>query len=465
MNEELRSLYKKLVQYYDGLEEILKPTNEEKDIIICISLIVNMYKKAKHIKEEHLAFDRNTCVEFMRVLDLSCDKDLFMSLSNPEQYNKEYSDEEIEGDIELNEIKNMSVLEIEEEIKKFSLYGAYVKFYLPLERLRPYFISHKKDKDEIAAKLLSIFEIFKEVDDTNNYDTDIITEIISDKIRDSFNEEISEEKNTKFIDKLIIIFNNVTNLFNNISQIDPDDLSSMCLLNAVYYYMDHRYIIRLSVKEQKLLKPYFDGITASLRESYPGNQSSILVEKLNNVFANTDFANTVFDKIHNCPELCWVYVNLPAIAVSGEWSVPKDFFSRTTSNNSKEFIGVVCRLYRDPDFIKAVVDELANMNNIAPTPLTKQWTLFLLTGIEKPQSDKPSGSIWKGEVNDLLYICKYLYKDPDARVNAISGLYKKAVELFGAITDKEDKDLSAYTERPKNKNLISLFQERINRKR
>jgi hypothetical protein len=100
------------------------------------------------------------------------------------------------------------------------------------------------------------------------------------------------------------------------------------------------------------------------------------------------------------------------------------------------------------------------MNNIAPTPLAKQWTLFLLTGIEKPQSVKPSGSIWKGEVNDLLYVCKYLYKDPNVRNNAIPGLYKKAVELFGAITDKEDIDLSAYTERAKNKNLISLFEKR-----
>lgn len=63
MNEELRNLYMKLVQYYDELEEVLNPTNEEIDLITCGTFVVNMYKKAKHIKEEHLVFDRNICVD------------------------------------------------------------------------------------------------------------------------------------------------------------------------------------------------------------------------------------------------------------------------------------------------------------------------------------------------------------------------------------------------------------------
>lgn len=449
MNEELRNLCTKLVQYYVGFEEILKPTNDEIDRITCGTLIVNMYKKAKHIKEEHLSFDRNTCVEFMRVLDLSCDRELFMSLSNPDQYNKEYSDKEIEADDDLNEIKNMSVLEIEEKIKTYLFLVAYAKFCSPLARLRPYILSHRKDKDETLAKLLTLFEEVSD-NDINTYGKDILTEILNEKICDSFDEEVSEI--------MVTAINNFLQLTNDDNE-ETGSWEFLFLSLIILYYKYHKYIFRLSEKEYKILKPYFEGLTAHLRELYSGNKSSILVERLYDIF-DEDFTNFLLRDIHNYPELSWVHVDLPAIAVPSEWSVPEDFFSRHTSNDPNEFIGVVFRLYRDPAFIKAVVDEFANMNNIASTPLAKQWTLFLLTGIEKPQSVKPSGSIWKGEVNDLLYVCKYLYKDPNVRNNAIPGLYKKAVELFGAITDKEDIDLSAYTERAKNKNLISLFEKR-----
>lgn len=450
MNEELRSLCTKLVKYYDGVEEILKPTNEEKDLNTRCTLLVNVYKKAKRIKEENLAFDRDTCVEFMNVTNFFHDQDLFMSLPNPEQYNKEYSDEEIERNEDLNKIKNMSVLEINEVIKSCLLGLTYSKFYKPLERLRPYIISHRKDKDETMAKIYPLLENFTE-DDINTYGIDIINEIINDKIRDSYNEEYSEIVAT--------VFNNVLQDITNGNK-KTEIFWSVFLFLIVDYYKNHHYIFRLSEKEQKILKPYFVGLTASLRESYSGNQSSILVERLYK-FVGTDIANTLFDKIHDYPELCWIHMDLPTIAVSSEWSVPENFFSKPTSSDSNEFVGVVFRLYRDPAFIKAIVDEFASMNHIAPTPLAKQWTLFLLTGIGKPQSVKPADCTWKGEINDLLYVCKYLYKAPDAGINAIPGLYKKAVELFGAITDKEDKNLSAYTERVRNKNLISLFEKRI----
>ena len=453
MNEELRNLCTKLVQYYVGLEEILRPTNEEKDLITRCTLLVNLYNKAKRIKEEHLlAFDRNICVEFLNVIDYFHDYDLIMSLPNPEQYNKKYSDEEIERNEDLNKIKNMSVLEIDGIINSCLLGLAYAKFYKPLERLKPYMISHRKDKDENIARIFSLFENYT-LDDINTYGIDIISEVQEDKIRDSFNDQHSEI--------IVTVFNNILRDIINVTNGNEktEIFEPVFLLLTVDYYKYHHFIFKLSEKEQKILMPYFDGLTDFLRKSYPGNKLSILVERLYKLLG-TDVANTFLDKIHDYPELSWIHVDLPAIVVPSEWSVPEDFFSRHTSNNSNEYIGVVYRLYRDPAFIKAVVDEFANMNNIAPTPLAKQWTLFLLTGIEKPQSVKPSGSIWKGEVNDLLYVCKYLYKNPNVRNNAKSGLYKKAVELFGAITVIEDIDLSAYTERSKNKNLISLFEGR-----
>lgn len=458
MNEELRNLCTKLVQYYVGLEEVLKPTNEEIDLITRCTLLVNVYNKAKRIKEEHLlAFDRNICVEFLNVIDYFHDHDLIMSLPNPEQYNKKYSDEEIERNEDLNKIKNMSVLEIDGIINSCLLGLAYAKFYKPLERLKPYMISHRKDKDENIARIFSLFENFT-LDDINTYGIDIINEVQEDKIRDSFNDQYSEI--------IVTVSNNILRDIINVTNGNEktEIFEPVFLLLTVDYYKYHHFIFKLSEKEQKILMPYFDGLTDFLRKSYPGNKLSILVERLYKLLG-TDVANTLFDKIHNYPELSWVHVDLPAIAVPDEWSVPEDFFRRPTYGDPKEFIGVVYQTYRDPAFIKSVVDEFANMNNIAPTPLAKQWTLFLLTGIEKPQSVKPSGSIWKEEVNDLLYVCKHLYKEPVPNAQTISGLYKKAVDLFGATTLIKEKDMPAYAERHKSKTLVSLFEEQKKKKR
>ena len=163
--------------------------------------------------------------------------------------------------------------------------------------------------------------------------------------------QIGRQLQQPLIILLATVFNNVLQDITNGNK-KTEIFWSVFLFLIVDYYKNHHYIFRLSEKEQKILKPYFVGLTASLRESYSGNQSSILVERLYK-FVGTDIANTLFDKIHDYPELCWIHMDLPTIAVSSEWSVPKNFFSKPTSSDSNEFVGVVFRLYRDPAFIKA----------------------------------------------------------------------------------------------------------------
>ena len=144
------------------------------------------------------------------------------------------------------------------------------------------------------AKIYSLLENFTE-DDINTYGIDIINEIINDKIRDSYNEEYSEIVAT--------VFNNVLQDITNGNK-KTEIFWSVFLFLIVDYYKNHHYIFRLSEKEQKILKPYFVGLTASLRESYSGNQSSILVERLYK-FVGTDIVLIRYTTIQNCAGYIW----------------------------------------------------------------------------------------------------------------------------------------------------------------
>ena len=467
MNEEFKKLYTKYVQYYDGFQEVLKPKNEEKYHIKYLPLVINMYKKAKQIKEGRLVFDRNICVEILRVLELS-DQALFMSLSNPEQYNKDYSDQEIEENEVLNKIKNMSVQEIDNEINSFLFCLAFKKYAHPLVRLSSYLATYRKGKDDIMTKVLTLFENVS-CNDINTYDADIIKEIFNDNIKEFLVDNLRDISNNIIRKSFEEFWEKLSDFAANTIILSPDDndktnkLSTMLLSLAIYYYKYSFYVDWLTEKEKTIIKPYFDGLTNSLRESYPDNKSSVLVEILYNLM-DSDIANELFRDIHNYPELSWVHVDLPdRTMTTSEWSVPINFFSRPTYVDSKEFVGSVLPMYEDSAFIKSVVDELARNNNIDQTPLAKQWTLFLLTGKEKPISVKPSDCIWKGEVNALLYVCKYLYGGPGSDVK--DGTYKKAIELFGATTKIIESKLPAYAERPKNKILVSLFKEHKKKKK
>ena len=384
MTSDFKLLYSKLETYYNELENALLLTDNEKDIVVCSSLVEEMYIKAKHIKEASGKFDRSTSVDFMRILDLSHDHELFRSIPNPREYDKEYSAEEIANDDDLNEIKSLSISDIEKKIIDNRTIIVCCELYHPLKRAMNVILDFRKDKYIIEDCLHSCLNGALERDDL---DKDILFEIIQCEL----GELIKDDKLSEEITSLLY------NLFECLEESSYDRITFLHFALFVWvldYFGCGRFGVRLTKKERDILRGPLNSILLFLKELY-GSDSSALMEFVTN---NPSELNEHYSKIiQNCPSFKWINNSglvsaKDDICDGDEFRLPEDFCEKQvykvdtseyfksleipiTEQNKTHFVEMI-KYFADEGYIE-------NKKSI------KEALVYRLTGKYRPEREIP----------------------------------------------------------------------------